>query len=268
MTIEELYNEYNVLKQQNDDFYDIEIPLYTKFIHLAKLTNEEFSYFDIEKTLEKEFINHDVYQQRLFECRIDYGREFCTFKYRLTRDLNKVYIKYYFSIEDSMKDEFLRQFTKFIIINDIVCVFKMRTDKTSTDAVTVRVYNSDDYKKVFEFLQQFVDQKIKQPLFTPVIDNLGITIGDDNSYNRYIIDMLMNYFEQNNKDSISEDGFINYINTSDIKAELKKINRWYEFRYAYPLYNKNIEYSLNSFDIDDMINTIKYLQTQPYYTDI
>lgn len=36
---------------------------------------------------------------------------------------------------------------------------------------------------------------MKQHIFMPTIDGIGVSIDDNRSYNKYIIDGLMNYFE-------------------------------------------------------------------------
>lgn len=79
-------------------------------------------------------------------------------KFVIIRNINKTYIdsnymKYYLSIPDNLKEQFLIEYGKFIKDNEIRGQYKIRRNCQSNDLLTVRVYDPKHYKIVFEFLK-------------------------------------------------------------------------------------------------------------------
>lgn len=87
----------------------------------------------------------------------------------------------------------------------------------------------------------------------PTIDGIGVTVDDGESYNRYIINILMNYF--NNcctKEDVSICDFLKYITLNVIDNQKSSI-----------IYNYNLMNSLEkNLNINNIFNVIEVIQCE------
>lgn len=259
MGIKELYEIYQTLKEQGLSDKKLEWGLYEKLIMGEDTEEDNLSSYDIKNEVLPRPSNPDermeYYQTRRY---MDFRQQdgFIYVQYLVAGEYEKNYIKYYLSVPNELKKEFMVEYGKLVKENEIRGMYKIRKNAHANDLVTVRVYNPKHYKRVFEFLKQYRDNT-PQHLFMPTVDGIGVTIDDNNSYNRTVVDLLINYFEQaENEDTISIPEFLKYVN-SDATGKMPTESK--------VLYSINL---LNAFDenfsLEGMIEMINDSQNELY----
>ena len=260
MNINELYEKYVYLKKQNLSFEDLEYSLYQFLINFQETTKDNFTSYDIEKKVNP--LDYESFSS-IFETRkkMEFKDDE---KFVIIRNLNKTYIdsnymKFYLSIPDNLKEQFLIEYGKFIKDNEIRGQYKIRRNCQSNDLLTVRVYDPKHYKIVFEFLKKYKNEDMKQHIFMPTIDGIGVSIDDNRSYNKYIIDGLMNYFEIcKDKNEINNINFIKYMTSYD---GINAMNN--ENKNSSIVYNLNLINSQNkNLSFDEVLNVITKSQEE------
>lgn len=221
MDILELFDTYNELKAKNLSEKDFEYALYLSLINQRDGESEfrasgleiKREIFKKPEDLDEESANQwNDFRLRRYYTKVGAKNGFVRFDYMGANPFEKNYIKYYLSIPDEKKYEFFINLSKYCVENEIRGMFKVRTEGNSSDYATVRIYNPEYYQPVLDFIKQYVNEDIPQHPFMPTIDGVGVTIDDGESYNKYITDTLMQYFEKHqSREDISMEGYLNFV---------------------------------------------------------
>lgn len=260
MSIEELYDEYCKLKEEEMSDEDLEFAFYSKLINLTEEEKDSFSALTISDAITprpdrrnctmEEFMRIRA-ENRKWDIRAENGFVKCN--YMFSGPSEKNYIKFYFSVPDELKEKFMLDYGNYVKEHKVRGTFKMRINSQANDLVTVRVYNPKHYRAVFEFLDSYVNKNISQHFLMPTINGIGVTVDDNGSYNRFVTDALMSYFNDiNSREDISNSNFFRYIMSPKFVNQLGPENR-----YSAVIYNTNLLNSLeDDLKIDDIINFI------------
>lgn len=178
-------------------------------------------------------------------------------------------LKMYLSVDAKHLKKTYEKLNDFMKKNNIQSSSKAR-NRASSDDIVMRIPDIKDIEKVKNFIKNdsYIREAIKNtnPFFAR--DELGISYSQDgmhSSVNDQLSSLLADYFNSNkdNLDSITRDGFKNYLHTN--KTEFYK-----KFDYAFPPENVRIanllELSMDEeFSYEDMIRyneIIKSLQNK------
>ena len=262
MTIRDLYNEFIISKQNDFTGENLEWELTKKLIGLKPTTPDGFNAREIMDSINPRynFSDREKFKEyrtnsRLFKL-IDNG-SFKEIAYMNRNETEKEYLKLYCSLPDDRKKEFLVKYGIFVKENQIRGSYKIRSDTQANDLITIRVYNPPNYESVFNFVSDFASDNIPQHLFMPSINNIGITIDDGDSYNRFLSISLVKYFENcQDAEAVNDISFLKFVSSNEFKDQLDYLDKKH-----YKIYMQNL---LNSFDKqltkEDVFSTIKGMQ--------
>lgn len=264
MNIKDLYLEYLNLKDKELSYDEIEWELCKKNIKYEEIKNDYLDSWEIEdsiiprlRTAKNSEERREILSLKHF-FKIKDDKKFIRCSYMEQSPIEKSYIKFYLQIPNNIREKFMIDYGNFVKENKVRGTYKIRNGVNSNDMLTVRVFNPKHYKKVFNFLSNYIKDKNNKHEFIPTIDGIGVTIDDGGSYNKYITDGLINYF--NNCKSVEEVSNINFLKFMTDKKTIDKMNL--DNTYSSFIYNINL---LNSFDkklnLEEVINLIEKSQS-------
>lgn len=267
--IKELYKEYINLKNASLSYEDLELQLYYKLIHFNKIESDELDCNGIHEKIDSALWNSTMNSKENYKKgRTDYiskskalsikeTSEFLYVSYFDKQEKENNYIKFYLSVPKASRENFMSEFGEFLIKNNIKGNYKIRKNSKANDEVTIRIYNPNDYKQVLNCIKLYSDCNTKQHFLMPTIGDIGVIIDDGNSYNKFIVDNLISYFENyGSENEINIDSFINYISSKDVINRMNCENRWSSIIYRINISNSQSK----DFKLEELIGLIKKSQ--------